>query len=86
MSQRRLAVVVIVGLLVSPGIAQAGGTFRYSLDTDIDYVDPALAYSTSLVGDRVRDLLDAHELSGCAGSARVPARARRGRGNAQGLS
>ena len=24
--------------------AQKGGTFRYSLDTDIDYVDPALAY------------------------------------------
>ena len=44
MSQLRLGVVVIVGLLVSPGIAQAGGTFRYSLDTDIDYVDPALAY------------------------------------------
>lgn len=44
MSQLRLAVVIIVGLFVSPGIAQAGGTFRYSLDTDIDYVDPALAY------------------------------------------
>jgi peptide/nickel transport system substrate-binding protein len=44
MSQQRLAVVIIVGLLVSPGMAQAGGTFRYSLDTDIDYVDPALAY------------------------------------------
>jgi peptide/nickel transport system substrate-binding protein len=44
MSQLRLAVVIIVGLLVSPGIAQAGGTFRYSLDTDIDHVDPALAY------------------------------------------
>jgi ABC-type oligopeptide transport system substrate-binding subunit len=28
----------------SSGPAQAGGTFRYSLDTDIDYVDPALAY------------------------------------------
>ena len=26
------------------GPAQTGGTFRYSLDTDIDYVDPALAY------------------------------------------
>jgi ABC-type transport system substrate-binding protein len=26
------------------GPAQKGGTFRYSLDTDIDYVDPALAY------------------------------------------
>ena len=46
MSQMRLAVVVIVGLLVSPGIAQAGGTFRYSLDQDIDQVDPALAYNT----------------------------------------
>jgi ABC-type oligopeptide transport system substrate-binding subunit len=44
MSQLRLALVIIVGLLVSPGMAQAGGTFRYSLDTDIDYVDPALAY------------------------------------------
>ncbi len=28
----------------SSGPAQKGGTFRYSLDTDIDYVDPALAY------------------------------------------
>ena len=28
----------------SSGSAQKGGTFRYSLDTDIDYVDPALAY------------------------------------------
>jgi peptide/nickel transport system substrate-binding protein len=46
MSQLRLAVAITVGLLVSPGIAQAGGTFRYSLDTDIDYVDPALAYLT----------------------------------------
>ncbi len=46
MSQKRLAVVVIVGLLVCPGIAEAGGTFRYSLDLDLDYVDPALAYST----------------------------------------
>jgi peptide/nickel transport system substrate-binding protein len=45
MSQMRLAVVVIVGLLVSPEIAQAGGTFRYSLDQDIDHVDPALAYN-----------------------------------------
>ena len=44
MSQLRLAGVIIVGLLVSPGMAQAGGTFRYSLDQDIDYVDPALAY------------------------------------------
>jgi peptide/nickel transport system substrate-binding protein len=26
------------------GPAQTGGTFRFSLDTDIDYVDPALAY------------------------------------------
>ena len=26
------------------GPAQVGGTFRFSLDTDIDYVDPALAY------------------------------------------
>jgi oligopeptide transport system substrate-binding protein len=41
-----------VGLLVAAGFAtpaesgsdRAGGTFRYSLDTDIDYVDPALAY------------------------------------------
>jgi oligopeptide transport system substrate-binding protein len=30
----------------SSGPAQKGGTFRYSLDTDIDYVDPALAYYT----------------------------------------
>jgi ABC-type oligopeptide transport system substrate-binding subunit len=28
----------------SSGPAQKGGTFRYSLDTDIDYVDTALAY------------------------------------------
>jgi peptide/nickel transport system substrate-binding protein len=28
----------------SSGPAQKGGTFRFSLDTDIDYVDPALAY------------------------------------------
>jgi oligopeptide transport system substrate-binding protein len=28
----------------SSGPSQRGGTFRYSLDTDIDYVDPALAY------------------------------------------
>jgi ABC-type oligopeptide transport system substrate-binding subunit len=30
----------------SSGPAQKGGTFRYSLDTDIDYVDPALSYYT----------------------------------------
>ena len=30
----------------SSGPAQRGGTFRYSLDTDIDYVDPSLAYYT----------------------------------------
>ena len=30
----------------SSGPAQKGGTFRYSLDTDIDYVDTALAYYT----------------------------------------
>jgi ABC-type oligopeptide transport system substrate-binding subunit len=43
-----------VGLLVAAGFAspaqsgseRAGGTFKYSLDTDIDYVDPALAYYT----------------------------------------
>jgi oligopeptide transport system substrate-binding protein len=41
-----------VGLLVAAGFAapasssteRRGGTFKYSLDTDIDYVDPALAY------------------------------------------
>ena len=41
-----------VGLLVAAGFAapasssteRKGGTFKYSLDTDIDYVDPALAY------------------------------------------
>jgi peptide/nickel transport system substrate-binding protein len=32
------------GAAASSGPAQKGGTFRYSLDTDIDYVDPALAY------------------------------------------
>ena len=32
------------GPQASSGPAQTGGTFRYSLDTDIDYVDPALAY------------------------------------------
>jgi ABC-type oligopeptide transport system substrate-binding subunit len=30
----------------SSGSAQKGGTFRVSLNTDIDYVDPALAYYT----------------------------------------
>src|SRR5829696_2482473 len=30
----------------SSGPAQKGGTFRYSLDTDIDYVDTALSYYT----------------------------------------
>ena len=30
----------------SSGAAQKGGTFRVSLNTDIDYVDPALAYYT----------------------------------------
>ena len=30
----------------SSGPAQKGGTFRYSLDTDIDYGDPSLAYYT----------------------------------------
>ncbi|MBA2569025.1 MAG: hypothetical protein H0V11_06730, partial [Actinobacteria bacterium] len=43
-----------VGLLVAAGFAtpaqsgteRAGGTFKYSLDTDIDYVDHALAYYT----------------------------------------
>jgi len=30
----------------SSGTAQKGGTFRVSLNTDIDYVDPALAYYT----------------------------------------
>ena len=34
------------GPAASSGPAQTGGTFRYSLDTDIDYVDPALAYYT----------------------------------------
>ena len=34
------------GLSASSGQTQKGGTFRYSLDTDIDYVDPALAYYT----------------------------------------
>jgi ABC-type oligopeptide transport system substrate-binding subunit len=34
------------GPQASSGPAQKGGTFRYSLDTDIDYVDPALAYYT----------------------------------------
>jgi len=34
------------GPAASSGQAQKGGTFRYSLDTDIDYVDPALAYYT----------------------------------------
>ncbi len=34
------------GLSASSGETQKGGTFRYSLDTDIDYVDPALAYYT----------------------------------------
>ena len=29
----------------SPAQPSKGGTFRYSLDVDIDYVDPALAYS-----------------------------------------
>jgi ABC-type oligopeptide transport system substrate-binding subunit len=41
-----------IGLLVAAGFAspaesgteRAGGTFKYSLDTDIDYVDPSLAY------------------------------------------
>jgi ABC-type oligopeptide transport system substrate-binding subunit len=32
------------GASAASGPAQKGGTFRYSLDTDIDYVDPALAY------------------------------------------
>jgi oligopeptide transport system substrate-binding protein len=32
------------GASASSGSAQKGGTFRYSLDTDIDYVDPSLAY------------------------------------------
>jgi peptide/nickel transport system substrate-binding protein len=32
------------GTAAASGPAQTGGTFRYSLDTDIDYVDPALAY------------------------------------------
>jgi peptide/nickel transport system substrate-binding protein len=32
------------GASASNGPAQKGGTFRYSLDTDIDYVDPSLAY------------------------------------------
>jgi peptide/nickel transport system substrate-binding protein len=34
------------GVSASSGPAQTGGTFRYSLDTDIDYVDPSLAYYT----------------------------------------
>ena len=34
------------GPTAASGTAQKGGTFRYSLDTDIDYVDPALAYYT----------------------------------------
>ena len=34
------------GSEASSGPAQKGGTFRYSLDTDIDYVDPALSYYT----------------------------------------
>jgi peptide/nickel transport system substrate-binding protein len=51
---RRLALsaaAAVVGLaflaasgLGSPGQAAPSGVFRYSLDTDIDYVDPALAY------------------------------------------
>ena len=32
------------GPAATSGPAQKGGTFRFSLDTDIDYVDPALAY------------------------------------------
>src|SRR5215213_3388351 len=32
------------GPQASSGPAQKGGTFRYSLDTDIDYVDTALSY------------------------------------------
>jgi peptide/nickel transport system substrate-binding protein len=32
------------GQQASSGPAQKGGTFRYSLDTDIDYVDTALSY------------------------------------------
>jgi oligopeptide transport system substrate-binding protein len=32
------------GASAASGPAQKGGTFRYSLDTDIDYVDPSLAY------------------------------------------
>jgi oligopeptide transport system substrate-binding protein len=34
------------GPQASSGPTQKGGTFRYSLDTDIDYVDPSLAYYT----------------------------------------
>jgi peptide/nickel transport system substrate-binding protein len=34
------------GPQASSGPAQKGGTFRYSLDTDIDYVDTALSYYT----------------------------------------
>jgi ABC-type oligopeptide transport system substrate-binding subunit len=34
------------GPVASSGPAQKGGTFRYSLDTDIDYVDTALSYYT----------------------------------------
>jgi peptide/nickel transport system substrate-binding protein len=46
-----VAVVVGLAFLAASGLAStdrgsSGGTFRYSLDTDIDYVDPALAYYT----------------------------------------
>ena len=86
MSQLRLAVVVIVGLLASPGIAQAGGTFRYSLDTDIDYVDPALAYyvpSWEIEYATCSMLMSYPDAPAPRG---VPARSRRGRGDAHGLA
>src|SRR5688572_4692989 len=42
------AAATLLGLALFAASGQAGrqssGTFRYSLDTDIDYVDPALAY------------------------------------------
>jgi ABC-type transport system substrate-binding protein len=39
-----LSLGMITAALVIGGSAHAAGTFRYSLDTDIDNVDPALAY------------------------------------------
>ena len=48
-----------------------GGTAHFNLNTDTDYVDPALAYYQRLVAVRVRDVREAPQLPGHARGTRA---------------